>query len=403
MSVTRAERPRPTVRGTANRVFRLLPESLRLRWFPSRVTYRATDVPPPVTAPEAPVRLYIAPENSAGQGWAWARAAEQLPGVRAVDMQYRGARHLGYPADTTVPSAVVAHSDRWGRAQYTAVAHGFTHVVMESQRPIFGRRFRGDVGAEVAALVRAGVGVASLCHGSDIRLPSRHRAHEPDSPFHDTESDLTRRLQSRAERAAGLLDEIDGPEFVSTPDLLLDRPHATWLPVVVDLDRWSTDRALFAGDRPVAIHAPSNAGLKGTEFAEPVLRRLDEAGDIEYRAIERTPAERMPAIVHDADIVIDQFSLGIYGVAACEAMAAGRLVVSHVSEFVRDTVRDETGLELPIVEATLATLEQVLRDIRDRPEHYRERAAAGPAFVAAVHDGRRSAAALAPFLGVAPV
>jgi len=62
-------------------------------------------------------------------------------------------------------------------------------------------------------------------------------------------------------------------------------------------------------------------------------------------------------------------------------------------------VRDASGLEIPIVSATPATLEGVLRDIVARPDHYRAVAAQGPAFAATMHDGSRSAAALAGFLG----
>jgi hypothetical protein len=119
-----------------------------------------------------------------------------------------------------------------------------------------------------------------------------------------------------------------------------------------------------------------------------------EAGDVEYSLVSGVSSERMPGVIADADIVLDQFRLGSYGVAACEAMAAGRLVVGHVRPAVRVRIQAETGLPLPIVEATPDTLHDVIRDLlRDR-DHARELAAAGPPFVAAVHSGARSAAVL---------
>jgi hypothetical protein len=90
----------------------------------------------------------------------------------------------------------------------------------------------------------------------------------------------------------------------------------------------------------------------------------------------------------------------MYSVTAVEAMAAGRLVVGHVHDQVRDHVRGVTGLDVPVVEATPATLDEVLRDVTARRDHYRQIAGRGPAFVAAVHDGALSARVLAPFLGV---
>ena len=98
--------------------------------------------------------------------------------------------------------------------------------------------------------------------------------------------------------------------------------------------------------------------------------------------------------------VLDQFAVGGYGVAACEAMASGRLVMGHVDERTRAEVRDRTGLELPVHEATPESLEAELRRFIADPAAFAPTRTAGPAFVAAVHDGRRSAAALAPFLGL---
>ncbi len=121
---------------------------------------------------------------------------------------------------------------------------------------------------------------------------------------------------------------------------------------------------------------------------------------IEYRQIVDVPHASMPAFYADADIVLDQFLLGSCGVAACEAMASGRLVMGHVDELTRARVRELTGLELPVHEATVETLEAELRRAAAEPEAFATLRTAGPGFVGAVHDGRRSAAALATFLGV---
>ncbi|MGF2948498.1 glycosyltransferase [Microbacterium alcoholitolerans] len=377
----------------------VLPESLQMRLRPSKFGFTPSQIPAPVQAPETGIRLYVGPLNSAGQGWAWARAAERVRGVGAVSMQYRTDHDLGYPTDHHVPRLVVMRSQKWGRRQLDAVAQQFTHVITESQHPLFGLALDNDPVREANQLRKAGVSVASLCHGSDIRLPSRHREYEPDSPFHAVEAELTKRLEEGVRRRAAVLDELDGVEFVSTPDLLRDRPRATWLPVVVDIERWETDQPVLERDRPVVLHAPSDAGLKGTELIRDTLERMHGAGLITLRMPGRLPADRVPAEVARADIVLDQFSLGIYGVAACEAMAAGRVVVSHVSAFVRDRVVEETGLDLPIIEATAAQVEErILEVIADR-ERFRSIARSGVQFVRRIHDGSQSAAKLAPFLG----
>jgi hypothetical protein len=387
------------VRRLAGRAYAALPEGVRLTLFPGRAGYTRADVPDPVVAPSTATRLYIGRSNSAGQGWAWARAAERLPGVGAVSAHVRRVKDFGYPVDYSVSSTVFTRSARWARGQFDAVSSDFTHLIAESQWAQFGTRFDGDVVREFDALRTAGVVTAALCHGSDIRSPQRHREHEPFSPFHDRSATLTTDLTASTAEKARILDELGGLEFVSTPDLLLDRPAATWLPVVVDPARWRTAAQPLEEGVPVVVHAPSFAGLKGTELVIDALRDLASAGDIDFRLVEGVPAAEMPAVIAEADIVLDQFSLGIYGVATCEALAAGRVVVSHVSEFVRESVLRETGRELPVVEATADTLLEVLADVRARREHYRAIAAQGPSFVKEVHDGERSAAVLAAFLG----
>jgi len=170
---------------------------------------------------------------------------------------------------------------------------------------------------------------------------------------------------------------------------------------VLDIERWAvpaSSRALLERERPLVVHAPSHTRIKGTELIEPVVERLAEKGLIDYRRITGVANADMPALFAQADVVLDQFVLGSYGVAACEGLAAARVVVGHVA----DRVRERVGEDLPIVEATAQTVGEVLERICDERDWACERAAAGLDFVRRVHDGRRSAAVLAPFLGLTP-
>ncbi|GAA2854980.1 hypothetical protein MIAR_15040 [Microbacterium arabinogalactanolyticum] len=387
------------LRELATSIFVALPYQVADRIHPwRRRMHRET----PVTCATPGERtLLIGPVNSAGQGYAWARAAERLPGVSAVDLMYRGrADRFMFPADHSVPAEVASGIRRWQDAERAAILRSFTHVIVESGARLFGTH--APVADHLRAMTDAGVEVALLFHGSDIRLPSRNAQEEKDSPFADDDAE-TRQLEEIARNNRALIDATGLPVFVSTPDLLAYVPEASWLPVVVDPDRWdaAAPSTALTRARPVVVHAPSRAGLKGSALIDPVVRRLHDEGVIEYREVQGIPSGDMPAVYGASDIVLDQFSLGIYGVAACEAMASGRLVISHVSDLVRGEVRERTGVELPILESTADGLEDLLRDVVARPDRYAAVAARGPAFVRDVHDGRRSAAALAPFLGVA--
>lgn len=377
----------------------MLPDRIALPLRPRDRRFSLADVPAPVVAPVGDTRLYAAPANFAAQGYQWARSAERLPGVGAVNMQYRAAGDFGFPADYSVSEKVFASSGDWARRQRSAVADGFTHVLFEAERSIFGLAFQGFAEKEARWLQQRGlqVGLASL--GTDLRLPSRHAQLDRWSPFRDGDKEWIRALEARALRNRGLFERLDVPSFVATPELLGDWPAAVWLPIVIDPTEWRTDRPALSGERPIVLHAPTNPAVKGTALIEPDVERLSADGIIDYQRIIKVPASEMPSRYAAADVVLDQFTLGIYATTSIEAMAAGRLVVAHLHDQVREHIREITGLEAPIVEATPETIGDVLRDVAERPEHYRRIAERGPDYVDAVHDGALSARVLAPFLG----
>ncbi len=345
-------------------------------------------------------RLLIAPVNSAGQGYAWARASERLSDVAAASAMFRGGDDaFGFTADHLIPATALIGNDRWRRAQRRGILRGFTHVLIESGRHLF--EIDGDPIALVRELQAAGIRVAFVWHGSDIRLPSAHAAREVDSPFHGHAYPGTSVLEEIAASHARLAESAGIPVFVSTPDLLSYAPGATWLPVVVDPRRWAdaASRPVLTGDGPLrVVHAPSRASLKGSHAIADTMRRLHDEGIVEYTELHGIPAARMPEVVGSADVVLDQFLAGAYGVAVCEALAAGRLVVSHVADDTREAVRRLSGRTLPVVQSRASELEGVLREVAAERARFAATAAEGPAFVRVVHDGTMSAEALRPFL-----
>lgn len=345
---------------------------------------------------DLPVRLLVAPVNSAGQGWAWARVAERHgPGVTARCFALTNA--FRFPTDYQVDSTVYT-SEAWGRAHERYVLRTYSHVVVEAARPVFGRRYGKTVAAELPALTRAGVEVALLSHGSDTRVPSAHAEREKWSPFRDTTWDVLPRLEAGARRDAALLNAYEGHVLVSTPDMLDDLPDAVWCPVVVDADLWGGSVTTMDRHRPVVVHVPSHSRLKGSELIDPVLSDLAAAGVIDYRRMEGLSATEMVRAYREADIVVDQVRLGSYGVAACEGMAAGRVVIGHVAPHVRERVRARTGRRLPIVQAEPDTLAEVIREVIADPDAAIATAHEGVDFVRTVHDGTLVADALTPFL-----
>jgi hypothetical protein len=348
------------------------------------------EVPPPPTAGDTPVRLFIAPANYAGQGYRWARAVEANPAISARNMVYAEINPFDYPADYQVRWRTVTHSRAWQSAQFEALTSAFTHVLVEAEFPPLGGMFSEDVRGQVRLLTSAGTSVAMVCHGSDIRLPSRHRLLEQWSPFANDDWVNVAEVEAATAANRRLLDDLALPTFVSTPGLLLDVPYGHLLPVVIDAEPWATAAPVLERQRPRVLHVPSNSLVKGTAQIEPTMLKMHEEGVIEYIRAEGLAHDQMPTLYASADIVLDQFRLGDYGAGACEAMAGGRLVLSHVSAQARHAVAEAGGLRLPILEADIDSLENVLRDLVRNPAPYRALAVDGPAFVDRVHGGALS-------------
>lgn len=365
----------------------------------ARYRFSKSQIPGPLSIDDSAVRLTIGPANSASQGFMWARSAERyLSDVSAVAMYGIGTNPFAAQTDLQVPPAVYQRSRLWHERFETHLANQ-THVIWESGLPLLGRRYN-DITREIARITKWGVRGALMFHGSDIRPPALHAAQNKWSPFRDPTAPV-HMLGDDVARNMAVATGCGLPVFVSTPDLLQWLPDATWCPVVVDPAVWRTAATKPSGGaRPIVAHAPSQAWLKGTSLIEPILHKLSDEGVIEYRQTPRLTHESMRAFYGEADVVLDQFLLGIYGVAACEAMASGRIVMAHVSTFTRNQVRSLTGLDLPIHEVTVDSLEDELRRVAREPEAFDWLRSAGQAFVDRVHDGRQSAVAIAPFLEV---
>lgn len=348
--------------------------------------------------PDAPHRLLIAPVNYSGQGRAWAGALSREADIEAVNMAIDVPGGFAFDADLVVPTPVYHRDTDWQRRQFEGVASRMTHVLVEAQEPPFGRLLGRDTAAQVEALRGRGVAVAFIAHGTDIRLPSRHVQSTPWSHYR-VPGVYVPRLEHVARSNRDMLDRMGLPTFVSTPDLLADVPDALWCPVVVEPERWALlePREIPSGPLRV-VHAPSVAHLKGTELVEPIVRSLAASGTISWRLVSGVRSEDMPSVFHQADVLLDQFRAGSYGVGAVEAMAAGCVVVGHVLPEVRAQVRVTSGLDLPIVEATPVTLEDVLVRLSSSPERLIRLRDEGIAFARHVHDGRMSADILASWV-----
>jgi glycosyltransferase involved in cell wall biosynthesis len=343
--------------------------------------------------------LGIGPANYAGQAFAWAESVHRHTGVKATSFARRGG--LGHEPHRRIPKRADWDPEAMGR-EAGLVLGSYTHLIVDAFRPVLSGLVGNDVGDEIEVIRKRGIHLALLAHGSEIRDPARHMELISQSYYRDAPQEWLTSIHATVRRNQQIAAEFDGPLFVSTPDLLVDLPTATWVPTVVDPKPWRAAPGAFQDSRRLRVlHRPSRSEppIKGTAYIVPVLELLADEGLIELVEAD-APVEHssMPELIGQADIVIDQIITGSYGVAAVEAMCAGRLVLGYLTPQVRDAIADD----IPIVDAAPDQLESVLREIVANPALYASIADSGPAFAERWHGGRATVEALAPFLALEP-
>jgi glycosyltransferase involved in cell wall biosynthesis len=344
--------------------------------------------------PTSRIRLGIGPANYAGQAAAFARAASAAnKEVSAEVFMYQTKKVFGFPADVYIETGHLLRTDVQ-IAQINRIIGRYTHLIADAFLPVLGKLNGEDIGADLPALRKAGIKVALLAHGSEVRNPGRHMADNEHSHFFDAPDGIVERLTKLAERNQRIAEESGLPLFVTTPDLLDDLPTAKWAPLVIDVDTWTSDKPIMERRRPIVLHAPSTRWTKGTDRIMPTLTKMHDDGAIDLRLVEDLAWAEMRDLVRDCDIVLDQFTTGAYGTFACEAMAAGKPVVAYISERVSGAV----GADLPILNATPVTLGKVIDELIDDRDRARRIGARSAAFARSYHDGTWTARVLGDFL-----
>jgi hypothetical protein len=334
--------------------------------------------------------------NTAGQGTEWAHALKRFTSATAESWAIARPQEqvIQFTVDRTYPLINGAADQAW--LDLLNAQSKPTHLIIESGKPI---SIKGTVRRMLFQAVTArrhGIRPALLFHGSDIRVPSLHRSAHLESPFQQSHDGLTEKLEGKTTEMRRWLTIWPFPVFISTIDLRRYVPRGRWLPVVVG-DHWFTAAPPINVERPRprVLHLPSRRELFQSEQVDQTCQRLHDEGLIEYKSVTGVPPAEVRSLVEWADAVIDKIGLGGTGVMGAEVMASGRLLIGDADQIVRDELPD-----LPLIQSSIRTLDQVIRDLVADRSTWAARAAAGQAFARKYHDGRYSAAVLAKWMGV---
>jgi len=174
--------------------------------------------------------------------------------------------------------------------------------------------------------------------------------------YYTTASDAMKR------RGVALFDRYAQRIFHLNPDLAAVLPkRSRFMPYAhVDPQTWPVTPS--SGPDPVILHAPSHRGVKGTRFVLEAVARLRQEGlRFDFRLVENLPHAEAVRLYAQADLLVDQLLIGWYGGLAVELMALGKPVVGHVRSSDLGQLPEAMRREIPITDATPASILAVLR------------------------------------------
>lgn len=134
-----------------------------------------------------------------------------------------------------------------------------------------------------------------------------------------------------------------------------------WLHNFLKYVRWADALHWYHG----ALALPFGLDLALVKYLRKLALVKWQGADIRVPEVEFAEHGRDDAmqLMAGADMFLDQFVLGDFGVAALEAMALGKPVVCYI----KPSLAAEYPADLPIVKATRETLTETLRQLLTNP------------------------------------
>lgn len=124
------------------------------------------------------------------------------------------------------------------------------------------------------------------------------------------------------------------------------------------------------------FHAPNHRSIKGSNAVEKAVSVLkDEGYDIEYVYAHGISNTEVIKLIQTCDIIIDQLVMGAYSMFSIEAMACGKPVICYIRPDLKEFYEAVGAVErdeLPLISATVLTIEDVLRKLLNNKSSWAE-------------------------------
>jgi hypothetical protein len=219
--------------------------------------------------------------------------------------------------------------------------------------------------------------------GSDIRSPS---VESRDNPWYaqalregyeyaSVESDATSEARQRRFARTGFASVAPLGMLQYVRDEIFTETHVIRQRLL--LSEYDPVPPSLSASRPLVVHSSSAPIAKGTPAVLAAVKRLEKDYDFTFKLIQNMPRAEALDWVRRADIFLDQFVLGDFGMAALEAMALGKPVIG----FIKPALKAVYPADLPILIAAQDSLADVLSNLLRDPARRHALGLAGRAYM----------------------
>ncbi|MBS4172213.1 glycosyltransferase family 4 protein [Bacillus sp. FJAT-49736] len=234
--------------------------------------------------------------------------------------------------------------------------------------------------SDLPELKRLGKKMVMHHWGNDVRFHDKARNHNPfvytgDSPPNEVIHEKLKTITTFIKEA--IVQDYEVYDYVKD---YYEKVHV--VPIAIDLVHFHPHFPAFDKKRPLLLHAPTNRDFKGTQHVEKAIEVLKEEFDFEFVMIEKMNHEEAIKLYREADIIVDQFLCGSYGLLSVEAMALGKPVLTYIRPDLINTFPED----LPIVNTNPDTLYDNIKLLLHHPELRIELGKKGRKYVENVHS-----------------
>jgi len=311
--------------------------------------------------------------------------ALRAQGVDATSCSFKSKNYYNYLADVCLNVDQYPLEERYNirKAYFREVRNNYDIFHFH-----FGETFLPDK-RDLKKLARLGKKMVVDHRGSEVRTLSIARHFN--NPYVCIKKGWTeKKIHRNLKLLSAYIDHAIVPDHELVPYI---EPYYKKIHVVPRAMDTSQIKTLYptASNRPLIVHAPTNREVKGTVFIQTAIERLKREGlKFKFKLIEKLPHEEAIQLYRQSDIVIDQLLIGAYANLSMEAMAMGKPVICYI----RDDLLGKYPPGLPIINANPDTLYDVLKDLLNHPERWRDLGKEGRRYVRQHHSLKNAAFAL---------